>query len=78
MQTILEISEADQLAAIEEQDDQIAEAVYRMRKEPIDRQHVPALTDKTFPTTIKEKDLVFVLYYLICKHLFAFSLYSNR
>ena len=64
---ISELDEAEQLEAVERQDDQIAEAVYRMRKVAIEKQYIPELTDKTFPIETKEKDLLVVLFYLTCK-----------
>ena len=57
------------MAAVEQQDDQIAEAVYRLRRVAIDRQHIPALTDKTFETHINENDLSVVLFYLTCMYM---------
>ena len=66
--SVLELDPDEQLRAVEEQDDQIAEAVYQMRKKVIDRQHIPALTDKTFTTAIKDNDLLIVLFYLHCKY----------
>ena len=38
---ISELDEAEQLEAVERQDDQIAEAVYRMRKVAIEKQYIP-------------------------------------
>ena len=64
---ISELDEVEQLEAVERQDDQIAEAVYRMRKVAIEKQYIPELTDKTFPIETKEKDLLVVLFYLTCK-----------
>lgn len=64
---ISELDEVEQLEAVERQDDQVAEAVYRMRKVAIEKQYIPELTDKTFPIETKEKDLLVVLFYLTCK-----------
>ncbi|KAJ8309389.1 hypothetical protein KUTeg_014263 [Tegillarca granosa] len=50
---------------VEQQDDQVAEAVHRARfKTQMDLDLVPTLTDKTFPKTVQVKDLLFVLFYL--------------
>ncbi|XP_066290206.1 thioredoxin domain-containing protein 16-like isoform X2 [Branchiostoma lanceolatum] len=46
------------------QDDVVAEAVYRSRYAQLDLTYAPALTDKTFPATLKEKPLVVVVFYL--------------
>ena len=51
---------------VEKQDDQVAEAVERMRHVPLDRQHVPALTDVTFPERTQSAELLVVLFYLTC------------
>ena len=49
---------------VETQDDSVADAVYQSRRTPPQVDLIDALTDKTFPTTVKHKDLVFVLFYL--------------
>ncbi|CAH1790922.1 unnamed protein product, partial [Owenia fusiformis] len=46
------------------QDDELAKAMWDIRDEKVDMTHVPALTDKTFPELLAEKDLLIVLYYL--------------
>jgi len=53
---------------VETQDDSVADAVYQSRRTPPQVDLIDALTDKTFPTTVKNKDLVFVLFYLPCKY----------
>lgn len=53
---------------MEIQDDSVADAVYQSRRTPPQVDLIDALTDKTFPTTVKNKDLVFVLFYLPCKY----------
>lgn len=54
----------DEIEEVETQDDAVAEAVYQSRRKLPQVDLIDALTDKTFPTTIKNKDLVFVLFYL--------------
>ena len=71
------MDEEELIEAVEKQDDQIAEAVFRMRKVPIDRQYIPALTDKTFPVETKQKDLLVVLFYLTCKYSLQFFVVSD-
>ncbi len=58
------LTDEGDISAVEEEDDQIAEAVNRMKKIPMDRTHIPALTDKTFETKTKNSDILVVLYYL--------------
>ncbi|XP_067681372.1 thioredoxin domain-containing protein 16-like [Haliotis asinina] len=49
---------------VETQDDQVAEAVFQLSRDPMKLSLVPALTDKTFPATVEERDLLAVLFYL--------------
>ncbi len=60
-------TEEEQLVMVEEQDDQVAEAVHRLRNVPIKRDHVLTLTDRTFPTETRDRDLLIVLFYLKCE-----------
>ena len=57
----------DDLAEVEKQDDAVAQAVYQLRQTPIVRDHLPALTDKTFPQETGSRDVLMVLFYLTCK-----------
>ncbi|XP_048259705.1 thioredoxin domain-containing protein 16-like [Haliotis rufescens] len=49
---------------VETQDDQVAEAVFQLSRDPMKLSLIPALTDKTFPATVQERDLLAVLFYL--------------
>ncbi|KAK3094193.1 hypothetical protein FSP39_025265 [Pinctada imbricata] len=60
--------EEGRISEVESQDDHVAEAVFRARKIDMDLELVPALTDKTFPTTVQDKNLVMVLFYLPFDH----------
>ncbi|XP_060063062.1 thioredoxin domain-containing protein 16-like [Ylistrum balloti] len=53
-----------EILAVETQDDQVAEAVFRARRTEMDLTLVPKLTDKTFSNTVQHKDLLFILFYL--------------
>ena len=53
---------------MEKQDDAVAQAVYQLRQTPIVRDHLPALTDKTFPQETGSRDVLMVLFYLTCKY----------
>ncbi|KAL5009411.1 hypothetical protein ScPMuIL_014992 [Solemya velum] len=60
---------------VETQDDQVAEAVFRLtaRRIPMDLELVQALTDRTFPSVISESSLLFILFYLpFCSRSMAF------
>lgn len=54
----------EEIKEVETQDDEVAEAVFQSRRKPPQVDLIDALTDQTFPATIKNKDLVFVLFYL--------------
>ena len=54
------------MSMAEVQDDPVAEAVHRLRRTPPDRQHLPRLTDKTFPSLTTSSDFLMVLFYLTC------------
>lgn len=56
--------EARELEAVEKQDDAVAEAVFQLRSTPINRDHLPALTDKTFPQETGSRDFLMVVFYL--------------
>ena len=43
------------------------EAVQK-NKQPMPLSLVPALTDKTFPTTIQGADIALVYFYILCKY----------
>lgn len=49
---------------IEIQDDRVAQAVFDMRGLPLDRTHLPALTDKTFFPETNDRPILMVLFYL--------------
>ena len=51
---------------METQDDQVAEAVARIKDEPIDKQYILQLTDVTFPKETQSAQLLVVLFYLTC------------
>ena len=55
------------LADVEKQDDQVAEAVNRLRHVEMDRSHIPALTDVTFTPYTTTDQLHIVMFYLTCK-----------
>lgn len=52
---------------VETEDDHVAEAVQRARRIKLDIELVLALTDETFTSIIKERNIVFTLFYLPCK-----------
>lgn len=52
---------------METEDDHVAEAVQRARRVKMDIELATGLTDQTFDSTIKEKDIVFILFYFPCK-----------
>ena len=54
----------ESIVGVEEQDDQVAAAVYALRNTPLDRTHIPVLTDKTFPTETENMELLMVSFYL--------------
>lgn len=49
---------------VETQDDEVAEAVYRAQRKPLDLHLVPALTDKTFPKQVAASPLLVVIFYI--------------
>ena len=49
------------------QDDEVADAVQK-NKQPMPLSLVPALTDKTFPTTIQGANIALVYFYIPCKY----------
>ena len=53
--------------SVDVQDDEVADAVTK-NKEPMPLDRVPALTDKTFPTTIEEANIALVYFYIPCKY----------
>lgn len=53
---------------VETEDDHVAEAVQRARRIKLDIELALALTDETFTSTIKERDIVFTLFYLPFDH----------
>lgn len=53
---------------VETEDDHVAEAVQRARRIKLDIELALALTDDTYTSTIKERNIVFTLFYLPCKH----------
>ncbi|XP_061174523.1 thioredoxin domain-containing protein 16-like [Saccostrea echinata] len=64
-----EVEEKDRYSEeIETEDDQVAEAIQRARRIQIDLELAERLTDKTFSTTIKERDIVFTLFFLPFDH----------
>ena len=52
---------------MEKQDDHVAQAVHEMRKLPVDRTRLPALTDQTFFPETNDRPMLMVLFYLSCK-----------
>lgn len=52
---------------VETEDDHVAEAVQRARRIKLDIELAQALTDETFTSIIKERNIVFTLFYLPCK-----------
>ena len=51
---------------MDQEDDEVADAVAK-DKTPMPLDLVPALTDKTFPTTAQSADLALVYFYIPCK-----------
>ena len=54
------------LFTVDQEDDEVADAVAK-DKTPMPLDLVPALTDKTFPTTVQSADLALVYFYIPCK-----------
>ncbi|XP_013406303.1 thioredoxin domain-containing protein 16-like [Lingula anatina] len=61
----MEMEYEEEVEGEDTQDDAVEESVFRLKlaEEIINTTFIPTLTDKTFPTTIQEKDLVAVLFY---------------
>lgn len=53
-----------EILAVETQDDEVAEAVFRSKRKQMDLELVQKLTDMTFTPTVQHKDLLLVLFYL--------------
>ncbi|XP_064600782.1 thioredoxin domain-containing protein 16-like [Liolophura sinensis] len=49
---------------VEQLDDQVAKSVHDLKKKDLRLENIPALTDKTFPQTLQQKDLAVILFYL--------------
>lgn len=62
--THLEISTASLIEEVETQDDQVADAVFRLHLKDMELSLIPPLTKNNFYTTIKSADLKMVLFYL--------------
>lgn len=58
---------------VETEDDHVAEAVQRARRIKLDIELAQALTDETFTSTIKERNIVFTLFYLPCKQIKSYN-----
>ena len=63
----------EEIMSVEEQDDMVAKAVYKLRRIPLDRTYIPVLTDKTFETNTQSAALLMVSFYLKGGCLSAFS-----